>query len=178
MTRSVYRASWARAVRRAFCFGPMVTRSSSDASGVWEPDAAVTPLITKETGLSDAEGLARCPTVNKQQTQASNPGCPAAQHTPWSGTSHPVPALWPGDGSSPCRWGHRWADQRAIGPSTPTPPRRPPLTPRSSFPGMGQTLTLKNISTDMSGFYICTSSNEVGTESCNITLTVRPRKSR
>ncbi|XP_024435320.3 cell surface A33 antigen [Desmodus rotundus] len=41
-------------------------------------------------------------------------------------------------------------------------------------PGVGQTLTLKNISTDMSGFYICTSSNEVGTESCNITLTVRP----
>lgn len=30
----------------------------------------------------------------------------------------------------------------------------------------------------MSGYYICTSSNEVGTESCNITLSVRPRKSR
>ncbi|KAF6074563.1 glycoprotein A33 [Phyllostomus discolor] len=41
-------------------------------------------------------------------------------------------------------------------------------------PGLGQTLTLKNISTDTSGFYICTSSNEVGTESCNITVTVRP----
>ncbi|XP_045651671.1 cell surface A33 antigen [Ursus americanus] len=38
----------------------------------------------------------------------------------------------------------------------------------------GQTLSLKNISTDMSGFYICTSSNEVGTESCNITVAVRP----
>nr|KAF6413257.1 glycoprotein A33 [Molossus molossus] len=41
-------------------------------------------------------------------------------------------------------------------------------------PGTGQTLTLRNISTDTSGFYICTSSNEVGTESCNITVTVRP----
>ncbi|XP_004408388.1 PREDICTED: cell surface A33 antigen [Odobenus rosmarus divergens] len=38
----------------------------------------------------------------------------------------------------------------------------------------GQTLSLKNISTDMSGYYICTSSNEVGTESCNITVAVRP----
>ncbi|XP_045838353.1 cell surface A33 antigen [Meles meles] len=37
----------------------------------------------------------------------------------------------------------------------------------------GQTLSLKNISTDMSGYYICTSSNEVGTESCNITVAVR-----
>lgn len=45
---------------------------------------------------------------------------------------------------------------------------------RRGPPGAGHTLTLKNISTDMSGYYICTSSNEVGTESCNITLTVRP----
>ncbi|KAK1329502.1 LOW QUALITY PROTEIN: hypothetical protein QTO34_011694, partial [Cnephaeus nilssonii] len=42
---------------------------------------------------------------------------------------------------------------------------------RRGPPGAGHTLTLKNISTDMSGYYICTSSNEVGTESCNITLT-------
>ncbi|KAM5294499.1 cell surface A33 antigen [Glossophaga mutica] len=40
-------------------------------------------------------------------------------------------------------------------------------------PGMGQTLTLKNISADTSGFYVCTSRNEVGTESCNITVTAR-----
>lgn len=39
-------------------------------------------------------------------------------------------------------------------------------------------MSLKNISTDMSGYYICTSSNEVGTASCNITVAVRPRKSR
>ncbi|XP_036891086.1 cell surface A33 antigen [Sturnira hondurensis] len=45
---------------------------------------------------------------------------------------------------------------------------------RAGPPGMGQTLTLKNISTDTSGFYICTSSNEVGTESCNITVTASP----
>ncbi|KAF5916584.1 hypothetical protein HPG69_005379 [Diceros bicornis minor] len=38
----------------------------------------------------------------------------------------------------------------------------------------GQTLSLKNISTDMSGYYICTSSNEMGSQSCNITLAVRP----
>ncbi|XP_031291712.1 cell surface A33 antigen [Camelus dromedarius] len=40
-------------------------------------------------------------------------------------------------------------------------------------PVTGQTFTLKNISTEMSGYYICTSSNEVGTESCNITVAVR-----
>lgn len=41
-------------------------------------------------------------------------------------------------------------------------------------PGEGQTLSLRNISTDTSGYYVCTASNEVGTESCNITVTVRP----
>lgn len=45
-----------------------------------------------------------------------------------------------------------------------------PLVP----PVSGQTVLLKNISTDTSGYYICTSSNEVGTESCNITVAVRP----
>lgn len=39
---------------------------------------------------------------------------------------------------------------------------------------LGQTFPLKNISTDMSGYYICSSSNEVGDESCNITLAVQP----
>ncbi|XP_008262360.1 cell surface A33 antigen [Oryctolagus cuniculus] len=37
----------------------------------------------------------------------------------------------------------------------------------------GQTVYLKNISTDTSGFYLCTSSNEMGQESCNITVGVR-----
>uniref|UniRef100_A0A8C0LBH7 Cell surface A33 antigen n=1 Tax=Canis lupus dingo TaxID=286419 RepID=A0A8C0LBH7_CANLU len=45
---------------------------------------------------------------------------------------------------------------------------------RPAAPVTGQTLSLKNISTDMSGYYICTSSNEVGMESCNITVAVRP----
>ncbi|XP_032245224.1 cell surface A33 antigen [Phoca vitulina] len=45
---------------------------------------------------------------------------------------------------------------------------------RSTPAVTGQTLSLKNISTDMSGYYICTSSNEVGTASCNITVAVRP----
>uniref|UniRef100_A0A673U7Z3 Cell surface A33 antigen n=2 Tax=Suricata suricatta TaxID=37032 RepID=A0A673U7Z3_SURSU len=45
---------------------------------------------------------------------------------------------------------------------------------RPAPPVTGQTLSLKNISADMSGYYICTSSNEVGTVSCNITVAVRP----
>ncbi|XP_040859336.1 cell surface A33 antigen [Ochotona curzoniae] len=40
-------------------------------------------------------------------------------------------------------------------------------------PASGDTVTLKNISTDTSGFYICTSSNEMGQESCNITVAAR-----
>ncbi|XP_055964571.1 cell surface A33 antigen [Sorex fumeus] len=39
-------------------------------------------------------------------------------------------------------------------------------------PGTGQTLALKNISMDMSGYFVCTSQNEVGVETCNITLAV------
>ncbi|KAG8545899.1 hypothetical protein GDO81_020169, partial [Engystomops pustulosus] len=35
-------------------------------------------------------------------------------------------------------------------------------------------LTLKNISMESSGFFICTSSNRVGSEFCNITLAVMP----
>ncbi|XP_039737481.1 cell surface A33 antigen isoform X1 [Pteropus medius] len=46
---------------------------------------------------------------------------------------------------------------------------------RAGSPVTGQSWTLKNISTDTSGYYICTSSNEVGAESCNITVAVRPR---
>lgn len=41
-------------------------------------------------------------------------------------------------------------------------------------PVTGQIFSLKNISTEMSGYYVCTSSNEVGIRSCNITLAVRP----
>uniref|UniRef100_A0A2I3G1Q8 Ig-like domain-containing protein n=1 Tax=Nomascus leucogenys TaxID=61853 RepID=A0A2I3G1Q8_NOMLE len=37
----------------------------------------------------------------------------------------------------------------------------------------GQPVSLKNISTDTSGYYICTSSNEEGTQFCNITVAVR-----
>uniref|UniRef100_A0A8C2NFJ6 Cell surface A33 antigen n=1 Tax=Capra hircus TaxID=9925 RepID=A0A8C2NFJ6_CAPHI len=44
---------------------------------------------------------------------------------------------------------------------------------RQVTPVTGQTFSLKNISTEMSGYYICISSNEVGTESCNITVAVR-----
>ncbi|CAN2387769.1 Immunoglobulin V-set domain [Pristimantis euphronides] len=35
-------------------------------------------------------------------------------------------------------------------------------------------LTLKNISMETSGFFICTSTNKIGTQSCNITLSVMP----
>ncbi|KFU95576.1 Cell surface A33 antigen, partial [Chaetura pelagica] len=38
----------------------------------------------------------------------------------------------------------------------------------------GQQITLKNISADTSGFYICTSANAVGKESCNMTVSVVP----
>ncbi|XP_063006611.1 cell surface A33 antigen [Melospiza melodia melodia] len=38
----------------------------------------------------------------------------------------------------------------------------------------GQKITLKNISADTSGFYICTSTNSVGTEFCNMTVSVVP----
>ncbi|XP_068126934.1 cell surface A33 antigen isoform X2 [Hyperolius riggenbachi] len=38
----------------------------------------------------------------------------------------------------------------------------------------GGELTLKNISADTSGFFICTSTNKVGSEFCNITLAVMP----
>ncbi|NXA74595.1 GPA33 protein, partial [Thryothorus ludovicianus] len=38
----------------------------------------------------------------------------------------------------------------------------------------GQQITLKNISADTSGFYICNSANSVGMESCNMTVSVVP----
>ncbi|XP_052055891.1 cell surface A33 antigen [Apodemus sylvaticus] len=41
-------------------------------------------------------------------------------------------------------------------------------------PVSGEPLLLKNISTETAGYYICTSSNEVGTEFCNITVAPRP----
>ncbi|NP_001178758.1 cell surface A33 antigen precursor [Rattus norvegicus] len=41
-------------------------------------------------------------------------------------------------------------------------------------PVSGEPLLLKNISADTAGYYICTSSNDVGTEFCNITVAPRP----
>ncbi|XP_028937207.1 cell surface A33 antigen isoform X2 [Ornithorhynchus anatinus] len=41
-------------------------------------------------------------------------------------------------------------------------------------PTTGQSISLKNISTETSGYFICTATNEVGDEFCNITLAVRP----
>ncbi|XP_010137532.1 PREDICTED: cell surface A33 antigen [Buceros rhinoceros silvestris] len=38
----------------------------------------------------------------------------------------------------------------------------------------GEQITLKNISADTSGFYICTSTNIVGKEFCNMTVSVMP----
>ncbi|XP_005398292.1 PREDICTED: cell surface A33 antigen [Chinchilla lanigera] len=43
-----------------------------------------------------------------------------------------------------------------------------------SSPASGQSLLLKNISILTSGYYTCFSRNEMGMETCNITLTVRP----
>ncbi|KAK2084723.1 hypothetical protein P7K49_037756 [Saguinus oedipus] len=46
--------------------------------------------------------------------------------------------------------------------------------PDCSSPAVsGQPVSLKNISTDTSGYYICTASNEMGRASCNITVAVR-----
>uniref|UniRef100_A0A8C3J0I3 Glycoprotein A33 n=1 Tax=Calidris pygmaea TaxID=425635 RepID=A0A8C3J0I3_9CHAR len=42
------------------------------------------------------------------------------------------------------------------------------------WPLSGEQITLKNISADTSGFYICTSTNIVGKESCNMTVSVVP----
>ncbi|XP_038613785.1 cell surface A33 antigen [Tachyglossus aculeatus] len=41
-------------------------------------------------------------------------------------------------------------------------------------PATGQSVSLKNISTETSGYFICTATNEVGERSCNITLAVHP----
>ncbi|OCT91347.1 cell surface A33 antigen [Xenopus laevis] len=49
-------------------------------------------------------------------------------------------------------------------------PRQLPLTSVRD----GSDLTLKNISADTSGYYICVSKNKVGEESCNITVAVMP----
>lgn len=79
-------------------------------------------------------------------------------------------------------FGHRGRDSPALSGrllqlqpshSLPAPPH-PAALPSVS----GQTMLLKNISIDMSGYYICTASNDVGTAFCNITLAVRPRESR
>ncbi|NXC32177.1 GPA33 protein, partial [Campylorhamphus procurvoides] len=46
--------------------------------------------------------------------------------------------------------------------------------PRALEKAEGQQITLKNISADTSGFYICTSTNVVGSEFCNMTVSVVP----
>ncbi|PKK32648.1 cell surface A33 antigen [Columba livia] len=46
--------------------------------------------------------------------------------------------------------------------------------PRVLQTTQGEQITLKNISADTSGFYICTSTNTVGKEFCNMTVTVLP----
>ncbi|XP_027548468.1 cell surface A33 antigen [Neopelma chrysocephalum] len=38
----------------------------------------------------------------------------------------------------------------------------------------GEQITLKNVSADTSGFYICTATNVVGTEFCNMTVSIVP----
>ncbi|XP_051854992.1 cell surface A33 antigen [Antechinus flavipes] len=41
-------------------------------------------------------------------------------------------------------------------------------------PATGMSLLLQNVSDATSGYYICTSANEMGTEFCNITVAIRP----
>ncbi|XP_074839590.1 cell surface A33 antigen [Carettochelys insculpta] len=47
--------------------------------------------------------------------------------------------------------------------------------PRSLVSATGQQITLKNVSADTSGFYICTATNSVGQEFCNMTVSVVPQ---
>lgn len=49
-------------------------------------------------------------------------------------------------------------------------PRPLPLTSAVE----GGELTLKNVSMDTSGFFVCTSTNKIGTDFCNLTLAVMP----
>ncbi|XP_015495815.1 cell surface A33 antigen [Parus major] len=46
--------------------------------------------------------------------------------------------------------------------------------PRALPHTKGQQITLKNVSADTSGFYICTSTNTVGAEFCNMTVSIMP----
>ncbi|XP_038277548.1 cell surface A33 antigen [Dermochelys coriacea] len=46
--------------------------------------------------------------------------------------------------------------------------------PRPLVSASGQQVTLKNISADTSGFYICTVTNSVGQEFCNMTVSIVP----
>uniref|UniRef100_A0A8C4VSP8 Glycoprotein A33 n=1 Tax=Gopherus evgoodei TaxID=1825980 RepID=A0A8C4VSP8_9SAUR len=46
--------------------------------------------------------------------------------------------------------------------------------PRPMVSASGQQITLKNVSADTSGFYICTATNSVGQEFCNMTVSILP----
>ncbi|KAM7179648.1 cell surface A33 antigen [Macrochelys suwanniensis] len=46
--------------------------------------------------------------------------------------------------------------------------------PRPLVSASGQQITLKNVSADTSGFYICTATNSVGQEFCNMTVSIVP----
>ncbi|XP_006124288.1 cell surface A33 antigen [Pelodiscus sinensis] len=46
--------------------------------------------------------------------------------------------------------------------------------PRALVSATGQQITLKNVSADTSGFYICTATNTVGQEFCNMTVSIIP----
>ncbi|XP_072254483.1 cell surface A33 antigen [Pyxicephalus adspersus] len=54
-----------------------------------------------------------------------------------------------------------------------TPQDAPRALPATSVTE-GGSLTLKNISMETSGFFICTSTNRIGEDSCNLTLAVMP----
>ncbi len=55
----------------------------------------------------------------------------------------------------------------------PSPASRTSVCPSLSVKGV---LSLLNISIDTSGYYICTSANEIKSATCNVTLRVNPRK--
>lgn len=121
---------------------------------------------------------------NQCQDRASHPGC--LMHLSVSGP-HMLPgpvAVQRDVGASPgareAQAGSAGGSAREPGLGTPSC-SRPASAPHphpgvSPSPASGQTFSLRNISTDMSGYYICTASNRVAAASCNITVAVRPRK--
>lgn len=151
-----------------YIYGKLYENRVNISSNAWQSDASITigQLTMDDNGtyecsvslLSDLEGTSKSRVRLLVLVQPSKPDCSIEgetvignniQLTCQSAEGSPAPQ-------------YSWK-------SYDTQNQERPLVP----PVSGQTLFLKNISTDMSGYYICTASNKVGTDFCNITLVVR-----